>query len=100
MNLNLQVITPALFGDIFELLVMKFTANESYVTLSKLSMEVGIQMIKYYAVKNIKYAEEILKVLEGFINRSSGVSNIVFLGVLAPFLQGNKNLIMIEKRIT
>lgn len=79
---------------------MKFTANESYVTLSKLSMEVGIEIIKYYAAKDIKYAEQILKVLEGFINRSSGVSNIVFLGVLAPFLQGNKNLIMIEKRIT
>lgn len=41
-----------------------------------------------------------MKVLESFINRSTGVSNIVFLGVLAPYLEGNKNLMMIEKRIT
>lgn len=58
-------------------------------------MEVGIDLIKHFSAKDIKHAEEILKVLEGFINRSTGVSNIVFLGVLAPFLQGNKNLIMI-----
>ena len=38
---------------------------------------------------------EIIKVLESFINRATGVSNIVFLGVLAPFLEGNKNLVMI-----
>ena len=63
-------------------------------------MEVGIELIKHFSAKDIKYAEEILKVLEGFINRSTGVSNIVFLGVLAPYLEGNKNLIMIEKRIT
>jgi len=89
-----------LFNEIFELLVLKFTANESYVTLSKLAMEVGIDIIKTYSAKDVKYAEQILKVLESFINRSTGVSNIVFLGVLAPFLQGNKNLLMIEKRIT
>ena len=63
-------------------------------------MEIGIEIIKKYAEKDTKTAEEILKVLESFINKSAGVSNIVFLGVLAPYLQGNKNLIMIEKRIT
>lgn len=39
-------------------------------------------------------------VLESFINKATGVSNIIFLGVLAPYLEGNKNLQIIEKRIT
>ena len=39
-------------------------------------------------------------ILESFINRVTGVSNIIFLGVLAPYLEGNKNLQIIEKRIT
>ena len=38
--------------------------------------------------------------LESFINKATGVSNIIFLGVLAPYLEGNKNLQIIEKRIT
>lgn len=41
-----------------------------------------------------------LLVFESFINKASGVSNIIFLGVLAPYLEGNKNLQLIEKRIT
>jgi hypothetical protein len=46
------------------------------------------------------HAEKLLQILESFINKVTGVSNIIFLGVLAPFLQGNKNLQIIEKRIT
>ena len=49
-------------------------------------MEIGIEIIKTYAVVSTKNAEQILKILEGFINRATGVSNIVFLGVLAPYL--------------
>jgi len=48
-----------------------------------MSMDVGISIIKKYANKN---AEKLLIVLESFINKSSGVSNIIFLGVLAPYL--------------
>lgn len=55
-------------------------------------MEIGIEIIKHYAISSIKNAELLLKVLEGFINRATGVSNIVFLGVLAPYLEGHKNL--------
>lgn len=39
-------------------------------------------------------------VLESFISKASGVSNIIFLGVLAPYLEGHKNLQIIEQRIT
>ncbi len=38
--------------------------------------------------------------MESFLTNAKGISNIVFLGVLAPYLKGNKNLNMIEKRIT
>ena len=38
--------------------------------------------------------------VEGFLNRAKGISNIIFLGVLAPYLKGNKNLLLIEQRIT
>ena len=41
-----------------------------------------------------------LTILEEFINKAKGVSNIIFLGVLAPYLEGNKNIQVIEKRIT
>jgi hypothetical protein len=38
--------------------------------------------------------------MESFLSKAKGISNIVFLGVLAPYLKGNKNLNVIEKRIT
>lgn len=41
-----------------------------------------------------------LLIMESFLTKAKGISNIVFLGVLAPYLKGNKNLNMIEKRIT
>jgi hypothetical protein len=41
-----------------------------------------------------------LLILDGLLSRAKGISNIVFLGVLAPHIKGNKNLNLIEKRIT
>lgn len=38
--------------------------------------------------------------MESFLTKAKGISNIVFLGVLAPYLKGNKNLNVVEKRIT
>lgn len=38
--------------------------------------------------------------MEQFLTKAKGISNIVFLGVLAPYLKGNKNLNVVEKRIT
>lgn len=79
------------------MLVTKFTSKVEFGTLNKMSLDVGINIIKRYAHN---YAEKLLLILEGFINKASGVSNIIFLGVLAPFLEGNKNIQIIEKRIT
>jgi hypothetical protein len=58
---------------------------------------VGIDIIKRNAKQ---HAEKLLLVLESFISKASGVSNIIFLGVLAPYLEGHKNLQIIEQRIT
>jgi hypothetical protein len=55
-------------------------------------VEAGINIIKRNAES---HAEKLLLVLEGFINKATGVSNIIFLGVLAPHLEGNKNLQLI-----
>jgi hypothetical protein len=60
-------------------------------------VDAGISIIKRNADA---HAEKLLLVLEGFINKATGVSNIIYLGVLAPYLEGNKNLQIIEKRIT
>ena len=40
-----------MFKPIFELLIMKYTAIEEYVTLSRLSVDIGILIIKKYAPK-------------------------------------------------
>ena len=74
-----------------------FTSKEDFRTLNRLSVDVGIDIIKKNAEK---HGEQLLLVLESFINKASGVSNIIFLGVLARYLEGNKNLLIIEKRIT
>lgn len=97
LTINQDYINEALYRPIFELLVLKFTAKEDFGTLSKLSLEIGISIIKKRAAE---HAEKLLLVLESFINRAAGVSNLIFLGVLAPFLSGNKNLQLVEKRIT
>lgn len=65
--------------------------------MTKLSVDAGISIIKKNAPT---HAEKLLLVLESFINKATGVSNIIYLGVLAPYLAGNKNLQIIEKRIT
>ena len=41
-----------------------------------------------------------LSTMESFLTKAKGISNIVFLGVLAPYLKGHKNLKKKEKRIT
>lgn len=78
-------------------MVTQFTSREDYPTLSKLSLDVGIAIIKRNAPH---HPNQLLKVLEGFIDKSKGVSNIIFLGVLAPYLGGSADLQMIERRIT
>lgn len=93
----MEHITPQLFKPIFYLLSTKFTSKEEFRTLNRMSVDVGIDIIKRKAEK---HGEQLLLVLESFINKASGVSNIIFLGVLARYLEGNKNLQIIEKRIT
>ena len=60
-------------------------------------MEVGITILKTYAPK---HSAQLLSVLQSFINKVKGVSNIVFLGVLAPFLENSSSFNMVEKRIS
>ncbi len=62
---------------------MKYTADEGLANLSSKSLEVGMLIIKVYSEK---YSKQLLKILETFLNRSAGVSNIIFLGALAPYL--------------
>lgn len=89
---------PEKFLDkIFEIFVLKYTANKDYATLSKMSVDTGIDIIKHHAHKS---GEKMLLSMESFLTRAKGISNIVFLGVLAPFLKGNKKLSIIEKRIS
>lgn len=97
LSLNLEIIPEKYLHKVFEILVMKFTANEDFATLSKMSVDTGIDIIKQHANKS---GEKMLLSMESFLTKAKGISNIVFLGVLAPYLKGNKNLNMIEKRIT
>lgn len=62
-----------------------------------MSVDTGIDIIKQHANKS---GEKMLMSMESFLSKAKGISNIVFLGVLAPYLKGNKNLNIIEKRIT
>ena len=79
------------------MLVMHYSSNPQHTILSKLSLEIGIAIIKKYAPKD---AASILKVLESYINRVKGISNIIFLGVLAPYLENSSSFQMVEKRVT
>jgi hypothetical protein len=97
LTINIDSINEPLFKPVFSLLTIKFTSKVEFGTLTKLCVEVGINIIKRNAKE---HAEKLLLVLESFINKASGVSNIIFLGVLAPYLHGNKNLQIIEQRIT
>lgn len=54
-----------------------------------MSVDTGIEIIKHHAHK---YGEKMLSTMESFLTKAKGISNIVFLGVLAPYLKGNKNL--------
>ena len=96
LSLNVDKFPDKYLHRIFEILVLRYTANEDYATLSKMSVDVGITIIKKYAPT---HGEKLLLSMEGFLTRAKGISNIVFLGVLAPYLKGNKNLNIIEKRI-
>lgn len=62
-----------------------------------MSVDIGIDIIKQHANKS---GEKMLMSMESYLTKAKGISNIVFLGVLAPYLKGNKNLNVIEKRIT
>lgn len=62
-----------------------------------MSVDTGIDIIKHHAHKS---GEKMLSTMEEFLTKAKGISNIVFLGVLAPYLKGNKNLNVVEKRIT
>jgi hypothetical protein len=62
-----------------------------------MSVDTGIDIIKHHAHK---YGEKMLLSMESFLTKAKGISNIVFLGVLAPYIKGNKNLNVVEKRIT
>jgi hypothetical protein len=62
-----------------------------------MSVDTGIDIIKKHAQKS---GEKMLLSMESFLSKAKGISNVVFLGVLAPYLKGNKNLSAIEKRIT
>ena len=83
LTLNIDYIQEEFLKPIFDLLVMHYSSNPHHATLSKQSLEIGIEVIKKYAPK---HSAEILKVLESYINRVKGISNILFLGVLAPYL--------------
>lgn len=63
----------------------------------KLSLEAGINIIKKYGPTDW---DLLLKILESHLKHDKGVANVVFLGVLAPFVKDNKYLVAIEKRIT
>jgi hypothetical protein len=93
----MEYIQDAFMESIFELLITKFTANEELATLTKLSLDAGIAIIKKYGPNGW---ELLLKILELYLKDNKGVANVVFLGVLAPYVKDNKNLAAIEKRIT
>ena len=63
----------------------------------KLSLDAGIAIIKKYGITE---SELLLKILQNFLKDNKGVANVVFLGVLAPYIKDNKNQSVIEKRIT
>lgn len=96
LSLNIDNIPIDFLDKIFEILVLKYTANDEYATLSRMSLDIGIDIIKKYAPK---HAEKLLKIMESFLS-SNSISNIVFLGVLAPYVKGNKNLEAIQNKIT
>lgn len=52
LSLNLDIIPEKFLHKIFEILVLKYTANEEYATLSRLSVDIGIDIIKKYANKS------------------------------------------------
>lgn len=83
LEINIEHINEKLFKPIFYLLSTKFTSKEEFGTLNRMSVDIGIDIIKRNAEK---YGEQLLLVLESFINKASGVSNIIFLGVLARYL--------------
>ena len=60
-------------------------------------MEAGIAIIKHFGKL---HSEQLLVILEKLMKSTQGISSIIFLGVLAPFLKEAKNLNLIQKRIT
>lgn len=57
---NLEWIPMEYMDQIFELLVTRYSANEELATLSKLSLEAGINIIKKYGPANW---DKMLKIL-------------------------------------
>ena len=51
LTLNIDFIEEQFLKPIFDLLVMHYSSNPHHMTLSKLSIEVGIEIIKKYAPK-------------------------------------------------
>lgn len=97
LTINLDYIPRDYFEPIFELLITRYTTNEELVTLMKVSLEAGISIIKKYGKDEW---ELLLKILQSHLKHDKGVANVVFLGVLAPFVKDNKDIAVIEKRIT
>lgn len=54
------------------------------VSLNKRSMEAGINIIKTYGKE---HSEQLLVTLEKLMKSTQGISSIIFLGVLAPYLK-------------
>ena len=60
LTINVQYINEQLFKPVFEILITKYTSKAEFGTLTKLSVEIGIDIIKRNA-KN--HAEKLLLVL-------------------------------------
>jgi|JI61114C2RNA_FD_contig_111_63713_length_6981_multi_3_in_0_out_0_7 hypothetical protein len=97
LTINLDFVPREFFEPVFELLITRYTTNEELVTLMKVSLDAGISILKKYGKDEW---ELLLKILESHLKHDKGVANVVFLGVLAPYVKDNKNIAAIEKRIT
>lgn len=94
---NNEYIPADKLESIFEVLIKQYTSDDQMVSLNKRSMEAGIAIIKFYGKQ---HSEQLLVILEKLMKSTQGISSIIFLGVLAPFLKDAKNLNLIQKRIT
>jgi len=52
LSLNLEIIPEKFLDKIFEVFVLKYTANKDFASLSKMSVDTGIAIIKHHAHKH------------------------------------------------